>query len=101
MNSIQLTLELFHFCLNRNIYSLATSPNDLQIALVENSSSEDSVSDSCVRFYEVGRSRGEEEQGEEEEDEDELQSQDSDDDDDDDDDGSDDLGKHAIIFYIL
>lgn len=38
--------------------NLAVSPNDLQLALVENHSVEDSLgSDSCVRYYEVGRSK--------------------------------------------
>lgn len=40
--------------------ALATSPNDLQLALIENHTAPDetmSTPDSCVRFYEVGRNR--------------------------------------------
>jgi HIV-1 Vpr-binding protein len=83
--------------LKRSILSLATSPNDLQIALVENHGAGDSTSDSCIRYYEVGRSRyGEDEQVDEEDDD--LQSRDSDadeenDDDEDDDDDQEDLDR--------
>lgn len=34
------------------------SPNDLQLALVENHAQEDSMgAESCVRYYEIGRSK--------------------------------------------
>jgi len=63
-----------------------SSPNDLQIALVENhTSGDDSVTDSCVRFYEVGRSRDQEDETVEEDEEEEDGAPDSDDDDSDED----------------
>lgn len=38
--------------------NLAVSPNDLQLALVENHATDDSMgADSCVRYYEIGRSK--------------------------------------------
>ena len=40
--------------------ALAVAPNDLQLALVENHAPSDETfpaTESCVRFYEIGRSR--------------------------------------------
>lgn len=52
--------EFFGILSIRNIMGLAVSPNDLQLALIENHVSPDDAypaSESCVRFYEVGRSK--------------------------------------------
>jgi hypothetical protein len=71
-----------------------SSPNDLQIALVENhNSGDDSVTDSCVRFYEVGRSRDGEDEAVEEDEEEEEGPADSDDDESD----EEDLGKCRLL----
>jgi len=80
--------------LKRHIMTLASSPNDLQLALIENHSGPDealSTPDSCVRFYEVGRNRTDElTNADGVEDEDDVQSDDEDDVDDDDDEDDDD-----------
>ncbi|ODN04546.1 Protein mahjong [Orchesella cincta] len=76
--------------LKRHIMSFAVSPNDLQLALIENHAIEDTMAaDSCVRYYEVGRSKADDfVTGLD--DEDDLQSDDDEDDDVDDDDDDDD-----------
>ncbi|CAH2000052.1 unnamed protein product [Acanthoscelides obtectus] len=72
----------------RSIYDLAVDRFDTQIALVENQGMYNSVQESVVRIYDVGRRRDDEdEQDEEEEDDDDDEMDGSDDDNSDNDDG--------------
>ncbi|XP_076269885.1 lisH and WD40 domain-containing protein mahjong isoform X2 [Rhynchophorus ferrugineus] len=65
----------------KNIYDLAVNCYDTQISLVENQGMYNSVQESVVRLYDVGRRRDDEdEQDEEEDDEDDLDNDNSDDD---------------------
>ncbi|XP_011314239.1 protein mahjong isoform X1 [Fopius arisanus] len=54
----------------KSICSLACNKYDTQIAVVENQGEFDSVQESCVRLYDVGRRRDDEDEAEEEEEED-------------------------------
>jgi HIV-1 Vpr-binding protein len=76
----------------KNIYDLAVNKFDTQIVVVENQGVYQSVQESVVRIYDVGRKR---------DDEDEQDEEDDDDDDDDmdgsDDDGSDNDGKEELM----
>lgn len=57
----------------RSIYDLAVNGYDTQIAIVENQGMYNSVQESVVRIYDVGRQRdAEDEQEEEEEDEEDI-----------------------------
>ncbi|RZC39992.1 protein mahjong [Asbolus verrucosus] len=71
----------------KNIYDLAVNRFDTQIAIVENQGVYQSVQESVVRIYDVGRKRDDEDEQDEEED-----------DDDDDLDGSDDDGSDNDVF---
>lgn len=65
----------------RNIYDLAVNCYDTQICIVENQGMYNSVQESVVRLYDVGRRRDDEdEQDEEEDDEDDMDNDNSDDD---------------------
>lgn len=68
----------------KGIYDLACNKFDTQIAIVENLNDYDSIQESCVRLYDVGRKRDKEDELEEDDDEEE----DDDDLDNSDDDGS-------------
>lgn len=72
----------------RNIFDLCTDPTDCYLAVIENTSSPETLADESVcRLYEVGLLKDEDDdQAEEEEEEEAVE---DDDDDDDDDDGSD------------
>lgn len=56
----------------KNIYDLSCNKFDTQIAVVENQGMFDSVQESSVRLYDVGRRRDDEDEGEEDEDEEDL-----------------------------
>ena len=79
---------------------MASSPNDLQIVLVESHFADTAtVSDSCIRYYDVGRAKDTEEGDEE----DDVQSHDSEEEDneeadDDEDDNEEDLGLLLFLF---
>lgn len=62
----------------KNIYDLAVNCYDTQIAIVENQGMYQTVQESVVRIYDVGRQRDDEDEQEEEEDEDELEGSDDD-----------------------
>lgn len=47
----------------KNIYDLACNRHDTQIAVVENQGVFDSVQESIVRLYDVGRRRDDEDEG--------------------------------------
>ncbi|XP_014210788.1 protein mahjong [Copidosoma floridanum] len=59
------------FDTKRGIYDLACNKFDTQIAIVENSGEFDSIQESCIRLYDVGRCRNDEDEAEEEEDDEE------------------------------
>ncbi|XP_076661247.1 lisH and WD40 domain-containing protein mahjong [Halictus rubicundus] len=56
----------------RGIYGLACNKFDTQIAIVENQGEFDSIQESCVRLYDVGRRRDDEDEADEDDDEDDL-----------------------------
>ncbi|KAK0076783.1 hypothetical protein PV325_004862 [Microctonus aethiopoides] len=62
----------------RGIYSLACNKFDTQIAIVENQGDFDSAQESCVRLYDVGRRRDDEDEAEEDDDEEDLDASDDD-----------------------
>ncbi|KAH1001652.1 hypothetical protein HUJ04_005640 [Dendroctonus ponderosae] len=72
----------------KNIYDLAVNSYDTQIALIENQGMYNSVQESVVRLYDVGRQRDDEDEQEEEDEDDEMDNSD--------DDGSD-AGDRVII----
>ncbi|XP_034192618.1 lisH and WD40 domain-containing protein mahjong isoform X1 [Osmia lignaria lignaria] len=62
----------------RGIYGLACNKFDTQIAIVENQGEFDSIQESCVRLYDVGRRRDDENEADEDDDEDDLDASDDD-----------------------
>ncbi|XP_053986195.1 protein mahjong [Hylaeus anthracinus] len=62
----------------RGIYGLACNKFDTQIAIVENQGEFDSVQESCVRLYDVGRRRDDEDEADEDDDEEDLDASDDD-----------------------
>ncbi|KAG7188404.1 hypothetical protein KM043_008052 [Ampulex compressa] len=62
----------------RGIYGLACNKFDTQIAIVENQGEFDSIQESCVRLYDVGRRRDDEDEAEEDDDEEDLDASDDD-----------------------
>ncbi|XP_012270857.1 DDB1- and CUL4-associated factor 1 isoform X2 [Orussus abietinus] len=62
----------------KGIYDLACNKFDTQIAIVENQGEFDSIQESCVRLYDVGRVRDDEDEGEEDDDEEDLDASDDD-----------------------
>ncbi|KDR23940.1 protein mahjong [Zootermopsis nevadensis] len=56
----------------KNIYDLSCNKFDTQIAVVENQGMFDSVQESSVRLYDVGRRRDDEDEGEEDEDDEDM-----------------------------
>lgn len=56
--------------MKRGIYGLACNKFDTQIAIVENIGEFSSIQESCVRLYDVGRQRDDEDEAEEDDDED-------------------------------
>uniref|UniRef100_A0A1B6HVS0 DDB1- and CUL4-associated factor 1 n=1 Tax=Homalodisca liturata TaxID=320908 RepID=A0A1B6HVS0_9HEMI len=62
----------------KNIYDLAINRIDTQIAIVENQGMFDSVQESIIRLYDVGRRRDDEDEVEDEEDDEEMGSDGSD-----------------------
>ncbi|XP_015592149.1 protein mahjong [Cephus cinctus] len=62
----------------RGIYDLACNKFDTQIAIVENQGEFDSIQESCVRLYDVGRRRDDEDEAEEDDDEEDLDASDDD-----------------------
>ncbi|XP_012267581.2 DDB1- and CUL4-associated factor 1 [Athalia rosae] len=62
----------------RGIFDLACNKHDTQIAIVENQGEFDSIQESCVRLYDVGRRRDDEDEAEEDDDEDEIDASDDD-----------------------
>ncbi|XP_034942278.1 protein mahjong isoform X3 [Chelonus insularis] len=62
----------------RGIYSLACNKYDTQIAIVENQGDFDSVQESCVRLYDVGRRRDDEDEADEDDDEEDMDASDDD-----------------------
>ncbi|XP_015439812.1 PREDICTED: protein mahjong [Dufourea novaeangliae] len=86
----------------RGIYGLACNKYDTQIAIVENQGEFDSIQESCVRLYDVGRRRDDEDEADEDDDEEDLDASDddgsnsgSDDNNADDPDASDDDGSNS------
>ncbi|XP_069696548.1 DDB1- and CUL4-associated factor 1 isoform X2 [Periplaneta americana] len=57
----------------KNIYDLSCNRFDTQIAVVENQGMFDSVQESSVRLYDVGRRRDDDDEGEEDEDEEDME----------------------------
>ncbi|XP_066598075.1 protein mahjong [Prorops nasuta] len=64
------------FDVKRGIYDLACNKFDTQIAIVENQGDFDSIQESCVRLYDVGRKRDDEDEAEEDDDEEDLDASD-------------------------
>lgn len=62
----------------RGIYGLACNKFDTQIAIVENQGEFDSIQESCVRLYDVGRRRDDEDEADEDDDEEDLDASDDD-----------------------
>ncbi|KAL2722494.1 protein mahjong [Vespula squamosa] len=62
----------------RGVYDLACNKFDTQIAIVENLGEFDSIQESCVRLYDVGRRRDDEDEAEEDDDDDDLDASDDD-----------------------
>lgn len=62
----------------RGVFDLACNKHDTQIAIVENQGEFDSISESCVRLYDVGRRRDDEDEAEEDEEEDDMDASDDD-----------------------
>ncbi|XP_028050580.1 DDB1- and CUL4-associated factor 1 [Monomorium pharaonis] len=56
----------------RGIYGLACNKYDTQIAIVENMGEFSSIQESCVRLYDVGRRRDDEDEADEDDEEDDL-----------------------------
>ncbi|XP_073974899.1 lisH and WD40 domain-containing protein mahjong [Rhodnius prolixus] len=65
----------------KNIYDLACNSHDTQIALVENQGIYESVDESIVKIYDVGRSRTTDDEPEEEEEDDDMEGSSGSDDD--------------------
>lgn len=78
------------FDVKKSIYDLSCDKFDTQIAIVENQGMYNSVQESVVRLYDVGRRRDDEDEQEEEDDEEEDDLEGSDDDNSDGDDGDND-----------
>lgn len=57
---------------------MACNKFDTQIAIVENQGEFDSIQESCVRLYDVGRRRDDENEADEDDDEDDLDASDDD-----------------------
>lgn len=66
------------FDVKKAIYDIACNKFDTQIAVVENMGDFDSITESCVRLYDVGRRRDDEDEAEEDEEEDDLDASDDD-----------------------
>ncbi|OXU21314.1 hypothetical protein TSAR_001940 [Trichomalopsis sarcophagae] len=66
------------FDVKRGIYDLACNKFDTQIAVVENMGEFDSIQESCVRLYDVGRRRDDEDEAEEDDDDEDLDASDDD-----------------------
>ncbi|XP_076637534.1 lisH and WD40 domain-containing protein mahjong [Colletes latitarsis] len=62
----------------RGIYGLACNKFDTQIAIVENQGEFHSIQESCVRLYDVGRRRDDEDEADEDDDEEDLDASDDD-----------------------
>ncbi|XP_012228889.1 protein mahjong isoform X2 [Linepithema humile] len=62
----------------RGIYGLACNKFDTQIAIVENIGEFSSIQESCVRLYDVGRQRDDEDEADEDDDEEDLDASDDD-----------------------
>lgn len=62
----------------RGIYDLACNKFDTQIAIVENIGEFSSIQESCVRLYDVGRQRDDEDEADEDDDEEDLDASDDD-----------------------
>ncbi|XP_018348236.1 PREDICTED: protein mahjong [Trachymyrmex septentrionalis] len=62
----------------RGIYGLACNKFDTQIAIVENMGEFSSIQESCVRLYDVGRRRDDEDEADEDDEEDDLDASDDD-----------------------
>ena len=84
----------------RGIYGLACNKFDTQIAVVENLGEFDSIQESCVRLYDVGRRRDDEDEAEEDDDEDDLDASDDDGSNSASDDNNGD-GEHSFIFEFF
>ncbi len=70
--------DLRTFDVKRGIYDLACNKFDTQIAVVENMGEFDSIQESCVRLYDVGRRRADEDEAEEDDDDEDLDASDDD-----------------------
>ncbi|KAJ8958385.1 hypothetical protein NQ314_006407 [Rhamnusium bicolor] len=77
----------------KSIYDLAINRFDTQIAIVENQGMYNSVQESVVRLYDVGRRRDDEDEQDEEEEDDDMDGSD--------DDNSDNDGEFLNDFYFL
>ncbi|XP_032678323.1 protein mahjong isoform X1 [Odontomachus brunneus] len=62
----------------RGIYGLACNKYDTQIAIVENAGEFSSIQESCVRLYDVGRRRDDEDEADEDDEEEDLDASDDD-----------------------
>lgn len=62
--------------MKRGIYGLACNKFDTQIAIVENIGEFSSIQESCVRLYDVGRQRDDEDEADEDDDEEDIASDD-------------------------
>ncbi|XP_046626908.1 protein mahjong isoform X1 [Neodiprion virginianus] len=62
----------------RGIFDLACNKHDTQIAIVENQGDFGTIQESCVRLYDVGRRRDDEDEAEEDDDEDDIDASDDD-----------------------
>lgn len=89
----------------KGIYSLACNKLDTQIAIVENQGEFQSIQESCVRLYDVGRRRDDEDEAEEDDEEEDLDASDDDGSnsasDDNNADGKDQYRTIAVIEYFM
>ncbi|XP_018571764.1 DDB1- and CUL4-associated factor 1 isoform X2 [Anoplophora glabripennis] len=76
------------FDVKKSIYDLATNRYDTQIAIVENQGMYNSVQESVVRLYDVGRRRDDEDEQDEEEEDDDMGGSD------------DDNSDNDVVFYL-
>lgn len=60
------------------VYGLACNKFNTQIAIVENQNEFDNIHESCVRLYDVGRRRDDEDEADEDDDEEDLDASDDD-----------------------
>lgn len=66
------------FDVKRGIYDIACNKFDTQIAIVENQGEYDSIQESVVRLYDVGRRRDDEDEAEEDDDDEDMDASDDD-----------------------